>query len=368
MKKFIQFLVAGVVAMCAVSVMAQKVPDGKSGFASSDACLTAVRSGSAQAYKPVTSRSPGPAYAQMSMADAGYINGACVQGLTTFTLGAWVYLPPTFQVGKREETLVMWQCGNAITSIAKVPMDQLITRAPPATNFDTTPQSCSASQEKCEMISWCDQNKGWETRTVNGVTEQFCSVPSINRHVQRTTNTTIEDKHVITPIQTIEVLPVQAAAPANVDFLNAQVNVRGGGVDVSGTKCRFDCVNREVAHDVVGFQNIPNTNKQCEIRYAAEYASQTEAQSVAKGRPVAFNVKNNKWQVQGRLLLDRNPGDQKPVDTGKILMTEVIGGKMVLSRSAGKHTGDCSVDQSEVKKNWDSVVRNMELPPTCKPN
>ncbi len=365
MKMFLSVLFFFVFSLPA---MAQKIPDGKSGFASSEACLTAVRSGYAQAYVPVSNRAPGSGYTQMSMAEAGYVNGACAQGLTVFVTNAWVYLPPTFQVGKRGETLVMWKCGNSITGFAAVPMDQVITRMAPATSFTTAPQACTATQERCEMITWCDQNKGWETRTINGITEQFCAVPSISRHVARVTTTTVEDKHVIVPVQTVEVRPVQVATPVNVDFPNAQIKVRGGGVDVSGTQCRFDCIGREVVKSIPGFQDIVSSNKQCEIRFAAEYVSEQEAKQSANGRTVTQNNVTKKWQVNGRLLLDRNPGDQNSADIGKILITEVVGNSFRLSKSVGKHVSDCNVNQSDLKTNWTSVVKHMGLPPTCKPN
>jgi len=323
-------------------VQAEQKPDGVQGFVSEEACLAAVRSGKAEGYVPVVQdRPPGPSYKKMSMSDTTYKNGACVTGLTKYTSSTWVYLPPNFQVGQLKsntETLVMWVCGNAIAKISAIPMDQLITRPAATTTFDISPGICTASQERCEMISWCDQNKGWETKEVDGKIVQFCSVASTPRLVQRRTDTEVQDFHVVTPTQVVVVNTVKPAAPAEVAFPNVQINARGGGVDVSGNTCRFDCKVKVIVTDVPGYTDIPSPNGQCEIRWKATFNSE-----------------------QGRILLD-NYG-------GKIRLAKIVPGKNVpeiVAVTNWTHSRDCDQDQDLIKRNWLEVVRGLRLP-TCEP-
>ncbi len=195
MKKFITLAVAAFTAALSLAASAAGQPDNLAGFATSEACLRAVQSGTAKSYVPVTSRAPGSAYARMSIAEAGYSAGACVQGLTTFTPGTWVYLPANFQVGRNGEHLVMWQCGNAISSIAAVPVRQAVTLAPPVTSFSSIPAVCTDSAERCVMKEWCDNNDGW--KVIEGV--RTCEVPGRHDRIIQRDTLDIERQLVVNP-------------------------------------------------------------------------------------------------------------------------------------------------------------------------
>ncbi len=351
MKKFIHALIAGVLAIFSVSATAQSQPDGISGFVSDDACVSAVFAGKAKAYEPKISRSPGPQFGRMTMHNAGYQNGACVQGLTTFTQGTWVYLPSTFQVGQNGEHLVMWQCANAITIITAIPTNQVVNRPAASINFSAaTPLVCKG-EEECKQVNWCEANNGWyASKDGAGNNIRKCDVPGEMSVISKQNIVRIQEQTTILPEQLpTEVRPWKVAAPVvippapaiRVDVQGSQgpvVNMaRQSQGTVSGTRCSFDCISREVTKDVVGHQNIPSVDKQCEIRWSA--ANQ-----------------------QGRLLIDNY--------SGKIRLASVVSGQSSPSKvmvTPANASRDCNLDQGEVKKNWDSVVRMMGLPPTCKP-
>lgn len=341
MKTIIKTLIAGLALAFSMSVFAAKQPDNISGFATEEACITAASAGKAKGYVPVESRKAGAGYKKTTMAAAGYVNGACVQGLTVFVSSAWVYLPATFAIGQKDESIVMWDCNNPINTISVMPINQQINRPASQLNFSSEPQVCTASKEKCEQKTWCDENNGWVlSKDDKGNTVHKCKVPGdiwiVDQEDQMVFNkNTKVSGHVSTEFtgwtgsNTINVPP----APA------LDVNLgRAAAPKVSGTKCSFDCVARATATDVVGFQDIPSTEKQCEIRWKATFGGE-----------------------QGRILLDNF--------AGKIRLASVIpkaSHPAVVVVSPWAHVRDCNVDQAMVKKNWDLVVEKLKLP-KCDP-
>ena len=343
MKKFINALIAGVLAICSVSAMAQKTADSKSGFASSEACLSAVRSGSAEAYKPMTNRAPGSGYAQMSMADAGYTNGACVQGLTTFTSSTWVYLPSTFQVGKRDETIVMWQCGNAIKSIAKVPMDQMIMRPAATTNFSSsTPLACKG-EEECKQVNWCEANNGWYmSKDGAGNSIRRCDLPVEMSLITKENVLRIQEKTTILPEQLLtEVRPWKIAAPVTVPAAPA---IR---VDVQGSQGPQINMGRSQAGTVSG----QSCNTQgCSSRPVANFVSEVKASYCG--------IRT----TDGRLFKLGSANDGSLVVADWTSGTE--GRKM---RIGGQAAGnDCDIAQTAVERtHWSGMTQFFGLPNGC---
>jgi hypothetical protein len=327
-------LIAGLFAMSAA--YAAKPADGISGFTSSSACVSAVSKGVAKAYVPVTNRNPGSAYVQKTMADAGYQNGACVQGLTTFSKDVWVYLPANFQIGQAGENIVMWQCGNAVTSIAAIAMNQNVTQLPAQTSF--TQANCTESAEKCEQIKWCDEKKGW---VVQG-NERVCRIPGQNSRIVQEDVLNI-DRHLtvnarvlpttVNPWQGNGDFTVPAAPQARgsiapsqgpaVDFGRAQVG------SVSGVMCQTQgCSSRPVANFVGEVKS-----SFCGIR-------------TSDGKLFKLGRSNDGMIV----VADWSNGSE--------------GRKM---RIGGQSSSmDCDADQQAVEKqHWSGMIQYFGLPNTC---
>lgn len=151
-----KMLIGLALSVLGLASQAAATPDGRSGFASEKACISAVQLGKSVQYVPVTNRNPGPSFTRTTMREAGYHNGACVQGFTTFTKDTWVYLGPMFEIGvSSDETIVMWQCGNAVTSISKLAMNQTVTQSQSIAVIE--PQQCDG---KCQAVNFCESKSG----------------------------------------------------------------------------------------------------------------------------------------------------------------------------------------------------------------
>lgn len=155
MKKLLALCILVFSVLGVGQAFAASQPDGKSGFASESACVSAVRSGKVVEYVPQVTRSPGSSYSRTTMRETGKARGACVTGLTTFIPGTWVYLGPEFEVGQLGENLVMWKCGNTITRISVIPFDQNVTQSQSIAIVQ--PQQCDG---KCQAVNFCDGKNG----------------------------------------------------------------------------------------------------------------------------------------------------------------------------------------------------------------
>jgi hypothetical protein len=336
MNKFIKAIVAGLFAMTSGFAFAAKPADGISGFTSSGACVLAVAKGQAKAYVPVTNRNPGSAYVQKTMADAGYQNGACVQGLTTFSKDVWVYLPASFNIGQSGENIVMWQCGNAVTSIAAIAMNQNVTQLAPQTSF--TQAACTESAEKCEQIKWCDDNKGW---AVQG-NERVCRIPGQNSRIVQEDVLNIDRRLTVNP----RVLPTTVNPwQGNGDFtVPAAPQARGSVAGSQGPSVDF---GRGQAGSVGG--------QSCHTQGCSS-------------RPVATFVSEVKASYCGIRTTDARLFRLGSASDGSLVVADwtkgTEGRKMIIrGETAGT---DCDKAQTAVEsKHWMGVTNFFSLPNGC---
>lgn len=232
----------------ATSASAAAAPDQVSGFSREADCLSAVKAGNARQYTPVTNRAPGSSYSRMTMREAGYQNGACVQGFTTFVPGVWVYLGPDFEVGRQGETLVMWQCGNAITRISALAINQVVTQQPSMTTFTGAGSARCEGPEQCAQVRWCDDNNGWKMEG----SERVCRVPGQTSRIVRENVLNIDDHLTVNPrVLPTTVSPVQGNGDFTVNFPGPQGVINYGQSNiqiqrqqnpvVSGTVCNGSC-------------------------------------------------------------------------------------------------------------------------------
>ena len=343
MKKFIHALIAGVLAIISVSAVAQSQPDGISGFVSDDACVSAVFAGKAKAYEPKISRSPGPQFGRMTMHNAGYQNGACVQGLTTYAQGTWVYLPSTFQVGQNGEHLVMWKCANAITSITAIPTNQSVIRPAPSLSFSSSAPLACKGEEECKQVNWCDANNGWyASKDGAGNNIRKCDVPGEMSVISKQNIVRIQEQTTILPEQLpTEVRPWKMAAPVVVPPAPA---IR---VDVQGSQGPQVNMGRQQQGTVSG----QSCNTQgCSSRPVASFVSEVKASYCG--------IRT----TDGRLFKLGSAPD------GTLIVADWTNGsegrKMRIGGQSSGH--DCDVAQAAVERtHWAGMTQFFGLPNGC---
>ncbi len=333
MKNIIKTLIAGLALVLSMSVFAAKQPDNISGFATEEACTTAASAGKAKGYVPVESRKAGAGYKKTTMGDAGYVNGACVQGLTVFVSSAWVYLPATFAIGQKDESIVMWDCNNPINTISVMPIKQVINRPAPQMSFASGAQMCTASKEECEQQVWCDENKGWVPAIdKDGKSFYKCELPTERRVIAKEKIIQIEEHTTVIPVQLpTTVKPWQVAAPVSVPPAPAaQIDLgRAAAPNVSGTRC-----------DTQG----------CSYKPVAKFVSEEKADFCGIHTSDARVFKIGRHPTNGELVIaDWTSGVQ-----GKV---------MGLKQQA---TRDCDADQKAVETtHWPAIVNRFGLPNDC---
>lgn len=343
MKKFINALIAGVLAIISVSAMAQSQPDNISGFATDDACLAAVAVGKARAYEPKISRTPGSQYGRMTMHNAGYQNGACVKGLTTFVSDTWVYLPSTFVVGQSGENLVMWKCANAITSISAVPTNQVVNRPAASINFSAAAPLACKGEEECKQVNWCDTNNGWYmSKDGAGNSLRRCDLPAEMSLITKENILRIQEKTTILPEQLpTEVRPWKVAAPVSVPPAPA---IR---VEVQGSQGPQINMSRQQQGTVSG----QSCNTQgCSSRPVANFVSEVKASYCG--------VRT----TDGRLFKLGSATD------GSLVVADwTSGAEGRKMRIGGQAAGnDCEVAQAAVEKtHWAGMTQYFGLPNGC---
>ncbi len=361
MNKFIHFLIAGVFATCSLTAMAQNIPDCKHDVAPYDTGRYArdMKLGNVMS----TTKIPSRTIWETNMKGGKFIVCRTTQERTVAIM--------------KDNTFYDIDCGNEV-KIALPPRD-VVSRLSdqPGTTTITAGQKCSGV-ESCKKVDWCDANNGW---VVEG-SERVCRIPGqVSRIVQEDVlnidqHLTVNPRVLTTTVNQWEgngnfsVPPPPQARGDVAGSQGPQVNMgQSSNGNVSGKRCAYDCVGgvRPTVTDVVGMQNIPSA--QCEIRWKKEISKSELAKLGDMTHEKGFLIirrNDGTASVQGRILLDqfKNKAGENVVRLASVVPTSDK--PLKVSLSPWKHSNDCREDKAITKKNWQEVVKHLNLP-DCAP-
>lgn len=328
-KTFFLALLAGFMLLGVSSAMAA----GPKFFNDESSCQSALEKDAYSVYTPATNN-PAPASWKRRLATAD----ECKRGWTTQGW-KWVVLPKNFEyaydeVGKR---WVMAKCQNPIDDQGNAPQEMVA----------DTPMTfvAPACDGKCQAVKMCSE-KGGSLQDL-GANKWQCTLPSQQVQLIQPVEVRGEVRYVWqgwndpglqVPAATPQISVARSQAPVVNGTICQGCNLPPQRVIVPQQSmpsggCQFDCKVR----DVVGMQNIPSPNGQCEVRYKHTVTGQ-----------------------QGRILIDRNPHNPS-----YLRLAHVVNGQLVKNMGTPfpySGQGGCDADQDQVKRKWTEVTQQLGLP------